>query len=100
MGSLALIFALPTEHFTLPHGASQWWMILFLVVVCSAFGFTLTPYAQSHISVERAGILCAVNPAVAAILGAVILHERLGFLGVIGLFLVLGSIVIPYLKKQ
>ncbi len=100
MGSLALVFALTTEHFTIPHGVSQWWMILFLVVVCSAFGFTLTPYAQSHISVERAGILCAVNPAVAAILGAVILHERLGVLGYIGLFLVLGSIIIPYLKKD
>ena len=74
-------------------------MLAYLIVVCSAFGFTLTPYAQSHVSVERAGVLCAVNPAVAALLGVVILHEHMGLLGAVGLLLILGSIIMPYLIK-
>ena len=99
MGALALVFSLFTEEFSLPATPLQWGMLAYLIVVCSAFGFTLTPYAQSHVSVERAGILCAVNPAVAALLGVVILHEHMGLLGAVGLLLILGSIIMPYLIK-
>ena len=99
IGILALVFSLLTEHFKMPRGSSEWLMMIFLIIVCTAFGFSLTPYAQSRIPVDRAGIICAVNPAVAALLGVIILHENMGFLGTAGLVLILLSIVLPYLPS-
>ena len=97
MGSLSLVFALATEKITFPSGTSEWLMFLYLVIICTCFGYTLTPYAQSNISVERAGIICAVNPAVAVLMGVIILDEKIGVLGVIGLLLVLSSMILPYI---
>ena len=100
MGILAAVFALLTEKLTFPSGTSEWAMFAYLVVICTCFGYTLTPYAQSHISVDRAGIICAVNPAVAAIMGVLILGEDMGLLGTIGLLLVLSSMILPYVRLQ
>lgn len=100
MGILATVFALFTEKITLPSGPSEWAMFVYLVVICTCFGYTLTPYAQSHISVDRAGIICAVNPAVAAVMGVLILGEDMGLLGTIGLLLVLSSMLLPYIRLQ
>lgn len=69
-------------------------MIGILAVVCTCFGFTLQPMAQSRISAERAGIFCAISPAIATLLGVAVLHENIGFLGIAGLILILSSIVI------
>lgn len=106
IGLLALAFACCFETVRLPQGVAQWSMLLVQVVVCTGFGFTLQPRAQSHVSADRAGLFCAISPAVATILGVVFLHERLGGLRLVGLSLILFSIVLPYvvqrdhLKKQ
>jgi len=100
IGVLALgsSFAFESPH--LPAGGGQWLMILVLAVVCTGFGFTLQPVAQSHVSVERAGLFCAINPAIAAVLGTVILHERFGFFSAAGLLLILLSIALPSLLRK
>lgn len=72
-------------------------IISVLAVVCSGFGFTLQPVAQRHVSAERAGLFCAIAPAVASLLGVVVLHERFGVLSFIGLTLILTSIMLPHL---
>lgn len=98
MGLLALgaSFAFETPH--LPAQASEWEMIALLAVVCTGFGFTLQPVAQSRVSAERAGLFCAINPAIASVLGAAVLHEHFGLLSAAGLLLILLSIALPYLK--
>ena len=100
MGILALLTSLFTDGISFPNSPSEWVMLVFLVIVCTAFGYTLTPYAQSHISVDRAGIICAVNPMVATLFGIIILHERLSILGILGIILILLSIVFPYLPIE
>lgn len=102
MGALSLIVSLIFESPVLPQTGAQWGMLAVLVIVCTGFGFTLQPVAQSHVSETRAGLFCAISPAVASLLGVVVLHERLGLLGIAGLALILFSIVLPYLfvKKQ
>ena len=82
----------------LPQSGSQWLMLAMLIIVCTGFGFTLQPMAQSHVSAARAGLFCAVSPAIAAILGVTVLGEPFGTLDVLGLVLILASIVMPYVK--
>ena len=68
-----------------------------LEVVCTGFGYTLQPVAQSHISADRASLFCALSPAFATIFGATLLHERVAGPGYLGIVLILGSILLPNL---
>ena len=99
LGLFSLLAAFTFEKPQLPSSGQQWAIIFALAVVCTGFGFTLQPVAQSHTSSERAGIFCALNPAFAAILGWVILDERLGSQGIVGALLVLLGIVASYKTK-
>ena len=98
MGILSLLASCFCETFHWPLGNSQWFYILMLVIVCTGFGFTLQPVAQSHVSSERAGLFCAISPAIATLLGIIVLHEPFGVLSIVGLILILVSIVFPYIK--
>jgi drug/metabolite transporter (DMT)-like permease len=98
MGALALCasFLFETPH--LPTDGRQWMYIVILAVVCTGFGFTLQPVAQSRVSAQSAGLLCAISPAVATLLGTVVLHEQFGVLSAVGLLLILASIVLPHVR--
>ncbi len=100
MGVLALIPTFLFESPRLPDQGGQWVIIGILAIVCTCFGFTLQPLAQSKITAERAGIFCAISPAIATLLGAVVLHETIGVLSIVGLILILSGIVLPYLLKD
>lgn len=91
LGVLALVTSLLKEQTHLPGSGSVWDMIALLAVVCTSFSFTLQPVAQ------RSGLFCALNPLVAAILGAAVLHEQLGVTGFAGIALILLSILVPHL---
>ena len=79
--------------------SQNWLMLALLIIVCTGFGFTLQPMAQSHVTAARAGLFCAVSPAIATLLGVTVLDEPFGMLDVFGLFLILASIALPYIKK-
>ena len=59
MGVLSFLAMLLTETPQLPQSGSQWLMLAMLIIVCTGFGFTLQPMAQSHVSAARAGLFCA-----------------------------------------
>lgn len=100
MGTLSLLasFLFETPH--LPTNSLQWLYILILAVVCTGFGFTLQPVAQKYVSADRTGLFCAINPAIASLLGVVILHEHFGLLSTVGLVLILLSIALPYITQS
>ena len=100
LGVLALAASALTEQPTLPSGGAPWGMMVMLVFVCTVFGFTLQPVAQAHVSAERTGLLAAVNPAVASVLGAIVLAESFGWASGIGVVLILAGITVPYLAKK
>lgn len=100
MGVLALVASLLFESPVLPQTAPQWGMVAALALVCTCFGFTLQPLAQSRISAERAGVFCAINPAVASLLGVCVLHESIGALGLLGLVLILSAIAMPAVVRD
>jgi drug/metabolite transporter (DMT)-like permease len=60
-----------------------------LGVVCTAIAMLLMFYLVRHAGASRATVITYINPAVAALLGVLILHERLGVAGGIAFALIL-----------
>ena len=89
----AFIFETPA----LPARAADLGIILALAVVCTIFGFTLQPVAQSGTTAERAAMFCALSPLSAGVLGVVFLHESLGVSGLLGAVFILAGILLPNL---
>ena len=71
-----------------------------LAVVCTGFGFTLQPVAQSGTTAERAGMFCALNPMVAATLGILFLGESFAAQSMIGGVLILARILLAELPER
>ena len=95
VGVLALTMSLLTETPHLPATLGGWGGVVMLALVCTGFGLTLQPMAQSHISAEKASLFCALSPVSAAVLGWIFLREDLGPVGMLGAALVLSSILLP-----
>lgn len=94
IGMLGMIASLLFETPRLPVGLPEWGGVLMLAIVCTGFGFTLQPVAQRGTTAERAGVLCALNPFVAAVLGAAFLKESFTAQSVLGGGLILAGILI------
>lgn len=78
----------------LPAGAPEWGAILWLTLVCSAFGFTMQPVAQRHTTAERAALFCALSPLSSSVLAFLFLHEPFGLRALFGAMLILAGILI------
>lgn len=100
IGLFALIAACLLESPRLPANPTEWGLILALAFICSGFGFTLQPVAQSHTTAERASMFCALSPVAAAVLGWIFLKESFGIHGLIGILLILSGILVSTLAKQ
>jgi drug/metabolite transporter (DMT)-like permease len=89
IGSVVLlipaIFALPSVFPSLNAITS----VAILGVVCTALGLVLFVYVISNAGASRAAVVTYVNPAVAVLLGVLILDERFGLGAGIGLVLIL-----------
>jgi drug/metabolite transporter (DMT)-like permease len=60
-----------------------------LGVVCTALAMLLMFYLVGHAGASRAAVITYINPAVAAVLGVLLLHERLGVGGYLAFVLIL-----------
>lgn len=94
MGLLTFILAYFTEDLRLPASSAEWFSILYLAIVCTCFGLTLQPFAQSGTTANRAALIAAFNPLSVAVIGVVILHEKLTVGYVLGGILIMIAILI------
>jgi drug/metabolite transporter (DMT)-like permease len=85
---LLLPAALATWPAALPSPAVCW-SLLALGAVCTALAMLLMFYLINAAGASRASLITYVNPAVAALLGVGILHERLGLGGLMAFVLIL-----------
>lgn len=99
MGLFSMAAAFLFETPRIPAAPSEWSIILGLSVICSAFGFTLQPFAQSKTTAERAGLFCALGPVGASVCGMVFLDERLGAAGFGGILLILAGMSLTSLYQ-
>jgi drug/metabolite transporter (DMT)-like permease len=60
-----------------------------LGVACTALAMLLMFYLVGHAGASRAAVITYINPAVAALLGVWLLHERLGLGGILAFVLIL-----------
>jgi drug/metabolite transporter (DMT)-like permease len=63
--------------------------IAILGIVCTAIAMLLMFYLVRHVGASRATVITYINPAVAALLGVLVLHEQLGVGGMIAFVLIL-----------
>ena len=104
MGVLSLFTTLIFETPRMPATSNEWLYLAYLILICTGFAFTLQPMAQSRLSSETAGLLCAVNPLGAAVCGTIFLHETFDTSELIGSILIMLGIVlclaIPVVQKR
>jgi drug/metabolite transporter (DMT)-like permease len=89
---LAALLLLPPALLRLPTHRPSWLAlcsILVLGLVCTAVAMLLMFYLISHAGAARASVITYINPAVASLLGVLILHERLGLGGTLAFALIL-----------
>jgi drug/metabolite transporter (DMT)-like permease len=89
---IATIVLLPTTLWSLPARVPSLLVLTSLVVlgvVCSALALWLFVYLIAQIGAARAAVITYVNPAVAALLGVLVLHEPFGAGAFLGLALIL-----------
>lgn len=104
MAVLSLITTFLFETPKLPPQPVHWLYFAYLILVCTGFAFTLQPVAQSRMSSETAGLLCAINPMGAALCGAIFLHETFSVSEIFGSIFIMCGIVlclaIPVIKAR
>lgn len=100
IGIFGAISAFIFEQPALPTGGAQWGALAFLALVCTVFGFTLQPVAQKYTSSDKAGLYCALNPLIAAVLGYSFLQEEFTRNSLLGAALIIGSIAVSALLER
>jgi drug/metabolite transporter (DMT)-like permease len=78
------------------------WLVLigFLGVIGGALGFFLWTWAVGQTTPTRTAVFLTLNPTTAALLGAVLLGERITMPFMIGLTLVLAGIIVANLQLR
>jgi drug/metabolite transporter (DMT)-like permease len=71
--------------------AKVWWAVLTLAVLCTGVAFIAFFALISEVGPARATLITFANPAVAIVLGATVLDEKITAATVAGFFLVLGG---------
>ena len=84
----------------MPQSGHEWLFILFLVLICSCFGFAFQPLGQKYVTAETAAILTVVNPLTACTMGIIVAGEALTVLKVIGIVLILCALILYNLDMK
>lgn len=95
IGILGFLASLTNGTLVVPNSPEVYVYIVILAVVCTGFGYTLQPVAQSKLSAETTGVCCAINPLVASLIGMFLLHEIPSFANIIGEILIIAVLLIP-----
>ena len=78
--------------------------ILFAGIISGGLAFTLQAYAQRYTTAPQAAIFMSSEALFAALFGAILLSERIGFIGLIGCMLIFTAMLmvelVPMLTKK
>lgn len=84
MGMLSLLIAAPTGGHAFLKDGYMWALMLFLVLICSCFGFAFQSVGQKYLSAEAAAVFTVINPLTASIMGVVIAGEAINVPKILG----------------
>jgi drug/metabolite transporter (DMT)-like permease len=89
---IASVVLLPAAIYWAPSHAPSVRVLIYIAIlggVCSSLALSLFFYLIARIGAARTAVVTYINPAVAALLGVVVLHESFGKGAVLGLALIL-----------
>ncbi len=93
MGLFTGLVALFTGHPIIPSDPPRMGALLYLALVCTVFGFTFQSVGQKATTAEMSGLIAAINPVSASIIGAIILSEPVSLKLIFGAILIVGAIM-------
>lgn len=96
---LGLLTSCLFETPTLPQSPATWGAVVYLGLICSAYGFVVQPIAQKHAAPERIGLIFSLEPVFSALLSFLFLHEVLAGINYLGGGLIFLAVVLPELIK-
>lgn len=96
---LGLLTSCLFETPTLPQSPATWGAVVYLGLICSAYGFVVQPIAQKHAAPERIGLIFSLEPVFSALLSFIFLHEVLAGINYLGGGLIFLAVVLPELIK-
>lgn len=96
---LGLLASFLFETPTLPQSPATWGAVVYLGLICSAYGFVVQPIAQKHAAPERIGLIFSLEPVFSALLSFIFLHEVLAGINYLGGGLIFLAVVLPELIK-
>lgn len=101
-GAVALLpYTLMTEEFTtIAFSQTMACMLVFVGIVHTGIAYALYFGALANLEAQTAALFSYIDPVVAIILSAMILHENMGIWEMIGAVLVLGSAVMNELPEK
>ena len=111
-GLYAWLCAFLFETPVLPQSTAEWFAVLglavicsafcfvALAVICSAFCFVAQPVAQKYTTPEHAALLFSLEPVSSAVFGFCFLHEVLSLRGYLGAVLVLCGVLIASVPQK
>lgn len=81
-------------------GADTWWSVVGLAVICTAVAFLVFFELIAEVGPARATVITYVNPAVALVLGVLVLDERVTPATGVGFALILGGSVLATSRER
>ena len=93
VGILSLVASVVSEGFHLPSSRDLWFIVLFLSLICTAFGYIAQTVAQQAASSEVTGLLISLEPLFSAITAYFVLGEVMSGRSIWGGVILLASVV-------
>lgn len=78
----------------LPQTSAQWWAVIALALVCSAFCFVMQSVVQRYLEPAKIGLIFSTEPVFAAILAYFFLGETMDLQGILGATLIMVAVVL------
>lgn len=82
------------EHLSLQLTPRDWWALVLLGVICSGVCFLCIGRAQACLDAGRVGILLALEPFFALLIGVLVAREHVALLGYLGCAFILAAAVL------
>lgn len=94
---LLLLAAGILEDLRLPNDEKTWMQILLIMLFGQILGQGFFGYIMGKISTQASSLILLISPIIAAIMGYLILGEKLGIFEILGIFIILGG---TYIAKK
>ena len=100
MGIFSMVLSVAAESTSIPQLGKTWYAIIALTIICTCFGFTLQPMAQSRLTAERASLFCAIGPVGGTLAGWIFLGETINIAGFWGMALIILGVILTTFQKK